>query len=410
MGWTIDIIILVFLLFFSAFFSGSEVALISIPKQKVEYMLKKKMFGAEFIKKLKDNPQRMLATILIGNNLVNVAASAMTTAIIIGIFENYAVAIATGIMTFLILIFGEITPKSIAVRNSELISQISAAPIWSLSILFTPSLTLIDKFLNKFMKITGIPASEQVITEDEIKGIVKDAAKEGSIRKIEKNLINNVFEFDNTNANKILTPRADIAMISSQSPVQKAIKLSRTRNYSRIPIYEHHKDNIVGIVYIKDMIKYIGNRSIKVSKIMKKPYFVPETKRISSLLRQFQKREEQMAVVIDEHGSFTGIVTLEDVLEEIVGEIKDETEKHVPNIRKIKKNAWIAEGRTDIAEVNKKLNLKIKSDHYSTLSGFILHRIGRIPKQGSEISYKKFRLRVEEREGHRISKVRVEKV
>ncbi|MDP7140816.1 MAG: hemolysin family protein [Candidatus Woesearchaeota archaeon] len=412
MGWTLDIISLIFLLFLSGFFSGSEVALISLTDIKVKHMLKKKRFGALFIKKLKDNPQRMLATILIGNNLVNILASAITTAFMLKLFQDYAIAIATGVTTLFILIFGEITPKSIAAKNNEVISQLTAIPVWYMSIVFTPILFVLDKSINKFMKITGIPSSEKSITEEEIITIIKDAERGGSIRKIEKNLINNVFEFDNTNVSKIITPLTDLIMVNSQSKVHDAIKLIQKKNYSRLPVYGNHKDNIIGIVYLKDMIKYIGskNRNLKVSKIMKTPYFVPETKRISSLLRQFQKRKEQMAIVIDEHGSFTGIITLEDILEEIVGEIRDETEKHIPGIRKTKKNVWVVEGKTDIDEINEKLKMNIKGGHYDTISGFILHHTGKIPKQGEEIKYRKFRLRIEERKGHRISKIRIEKV
>ena len=404
-----EIIFLIILLLFSGFFSGAEVALISLTRSKAEQLFKKKKFGVVYVKKLKDDPQRMLATILIGNNLANVAASALATSIMIGIFENYAVGIAIGVMTLLILVFGEITPKSIAAKNNELISRLVAAPIWYLGIILAPILNILDKFLNKFIKLIGIKAKEKVITEEEIISMIKIAEEEGSIKEIEEKMINRIFKFDDINASEIATPRRDMIMLESKLKIKDAFKLFLRKNHTRMPIYEKQKDNIVGIVHIKDLMKHMQGKSKSISKIMYKPYFIPEVKKLSDLLRQFQKRKEHMAIVIDEHGSVTGLVTLEDVLEEIVGEIMDETDIIAPNIKKIGKTTWIINGKTDIDEVNEKLNMKLKGKDYDTLSGFILKLTGKIPKENDEIVYNKFKLKVEELEGNRISKIRVEK-
>jgi len=406
-----EILILIILLILSGFFSGAEVALISLAKIKVRHLVEQKKFGAVFIKKLKDDPQKMLATILIGNNIVNVGASAIATSMAIGIFQNFAVGIATGVMTFLILVFGEITPKSIAARNNELISQIVAAPVWYLSIILAPILNVLDKFLNKFIKLIGIKSQEKAITEEEIMSMIKTAEEEGSIKEIEKKMIDSIFEFDDINVGEISTPRTDMVLVESKSSIGNVMKLILSKKFSRMPVYEKNRDNIVGIVYIKDVMMYINGKKKKmnVSKIMKKPYLVPETKKISNLLRQFQKRKEQMAVVVDEHGAVTGLVTIEDVLEEIVGEIMDETEKIDPEIRKIGKKAWIVKGKTDIDDINEKLRMKLKGEEYDTLSGFILKYTGKIPQEDEELTYGKFKLKIEERIGHRISKVRVEK-
>jgi CBS domain containing-hemolysin-like protein len=406
-----QIIILIILLFLSAFFSGSEVALISLTRLKVRQMVEKKRLGASFVKKLKDNPHRMLSTILIGNNLVNVAASAIATSLMIGIFQNYAIGIATGIMTFLILVFGELTPKSIATQLNETISQIVAAPLWYLSVMLHPLIYVLDKFIKLLMSIIGIKVQKKEITEEEIMSMIKTAEEEGSIKEIEKEMINSIFEFDDINISEIATPRTDITMISSDSKITDVINIISKDKYSRIPVYKDHKDTIVGIIYLKDIIPYLKRRNgkVRVSKIMKKPYFVPETMKIGSLLRQLQKRKEQMAIVVDEHGSVTGVVTMEDVLEEIVGEILDETDRVDPPIRKIGKMTWVVNGKTDVDEINEKIHLRIKGEEYDTLSGFILHHIGRIPKEGEEIVYNNFNLKVEELKGHRISKVRIEK-
>jgi len=404
-----EIIILIILLILSGFFSGAEVALVSLTRSKAEQLYKKKKFGVVYVKKLKDDPQRMLATILIGNNIANVAASALATSIMIRIFENYAVGIATGVMTLLILIFGEITPKSIAAKNNELISRLVAAPIWYLSIILAPILNVLDKFLNKFIKLIGIKAKEKVITEEEIISMVKLAEEEGSIKEIEEKMINRIFKFDDTNASEIATPRRDMVMVDSKLRVKDAMKVFLKKNHTRMPVYEKFKDNIVGIVHIKDLIKHMQGKNKSIIQIMYKPYFVPEVKKLSDLLKQFQKRKEHMAMVVDEHGSITGLVTLEDVLEEIVGEIVDETDIIAPNIKNIDKNTWIVNGKTDVDEINEKLSMKLKGKGYDTINGFILKITGKIPKQYDEITYNNFKFRVESIEDNRISKVRVEK-
>ena len=329
----------------------------------------------------------------------------------IGIFKNYAVAIATGVMTLLILIFGEITPKSIAAKNNELISRLVAAPIWYLSLILSPILNVLDKFLNKFISLIGIQAKEKTITEEEIMGMIKLAGEEGSIKEIEEKMIKSILEFDDINVSEIATPRKDMIMLESKLSIENALKLFLKKKHTRTPVYEKQKDNIVGIIHVKDVMKNIQgkNKRRPITKIMYKPYFVPEVKKISDLLRQFQKRKEHMAIVVDEHGSITGLVTLEDVLEEIVGEIMDETDILIPNIKSIGKNAWIINGKTDIDEVNEKLHMKLKGRGYDTFSGFLLKRTGKIPKQDDEITYKRFRFKIEEIDDNRISKVRAEK-
>ena len=411
MAFGTEIIILIVLLALSAFFSGAEVALISLSKSKVRHMVDNKKPGAVYIKKLRDDTQRMLATILIGNNIVNIAASAIATALAIEIFKNYAVGIATGIMTLLILVFGEITPKSIAAKNNQKIARLVAAPIWYLSIILAPILYILDAFINRLIKLLGIKSQQTTVTEEEIMSMIKTAEEEGSIKEMEKKMLDSIFEFDDINVGEIATPRTDMVLIESKSSIEDAIKLIIKKKYSRMPVYEKNRDNIVGIVYIKDLMKYMGGRDRKISitNVMKKPYFVPETKKLSSLLKQFQKRKEHMAIVVDEHGSIAGLVTLEDVVEEIVGEIMDETDKIDPNIRKTGAKTWLVKGKTDIDDLNEKLHMRLKGEGYGTFSGFILKHTGKIPKEDEEITYGDFMLRIEELEGNRISKVRVEK-
>ena len=412
MGLGTEILVLAGLLVLSGFFSSSEVALISLSKFKVRHMLQQKRFGSFFIKRLKDEPQRMLATILIGNNVVNVGASALLTSIMISRFENYAVGITTGVMTFLILVFGEITPKSIAVQHNERISQLVALPVWYLSLFLAPVLIVLDKCLNKFINLFGIKSREKTITEEEIISVIKIAEEEGSIEKIERNLIGKVFRFSDMNVGEITTPVRDMTVISAKSSVNDALRIVMRSKFSRIPVYAKHRDNITGVVYFKDLMAPVerNKKRINVDKIMKEPYFVPTSKKISNLLRHFQKRKEHMAIVVNEHGALEGLVTLEDILEEIVGDIMDETDKIDPNIRSISEKAWLIKGKTEIDEINEKLKMKLKGDDYDTFSGFILKRAGKIPDEKEEIKYNNFKIKIVKIDHHRISLVRVEKV
>ena len=402
---------LILLLVLSGFFSGAEIALVSLPKVKVKKMVEDKRRGSSYVMRLKEDYNRMLSTILIGNNVVNVGASALMTSIALTLFEDFALGIATGVMTFLILIFGEIVPKSIASENNTTISLIVAPIIWYMSIFLAPIITILDVFLNHLIKFTGIKSKEKSITEEEIRTIVADAEKEGSIRAIEKNLIQNVFEFDELSASEIITPRNDIVMVKSDSTASDALKLMIKTTFSRLPVYEGTKEHITGVLFIKDVIQEIQRKrgNLSVSRISKAPFFVPETKKVSSLLRNFQARNEQMALVVDEHGTTTGLVTLEDVLEEIVGEIMDESDKADPLIRKTGPRSWLVQGKADLELVNSKLKMGLKEGNYDTFSGFILHYTGKIPAKNREIKYNNFKITVTEKDRQRISMVKVER-
>lgn len=405
---TLEIALVFILIICAAFFALAEVALLSVSRHKVRLIVEKKMPGAIHVKLLKDDPQRMLTTLLIGNNLASFGASTLVTSISIDLFHNYALGIAIGITTFTILIFGELTPKVIGASNSELFSRLVAPPLWYMSIAIYPVIFIVDIFLNKLIKITGAK-SKYNVTEEEISSMVSMAKEEGSIREIEKNLIHNIFKFDEMSVTEIMTPKKDVVMIESDEKTKNAIKLILKSKYSRIPVYEEDTDNIVGIIYLKDLIKYSSSKRASLKKLLRDPYFIPETKKISDLLRYFQKRKEQMAIILNEHGSFIGIVTLEDVIEQIVGEITDENEKTTYNIIK-EKNNWIVKGKTEIKEINEAIGMNLKGENYDTIAGFVLEQAGKIPKKNDKIVYKKFRIIVQNIEDNRIVSVKIEKL
>jgi putative hemolysin len=392
-------VVLFVLLLLSGFFSSAETALFSISKAKAIHLAKEKGPANKLIKKMKADPHRLLTTILIGNNLVNIGASAIATAITIDLIASHAVGIATGVMTFLILIFGEIFPKSIATRNNILIARLVIFPLYWLSILFTPLIV----FLNFIPKLTGKIHKKPIVTEEELMTFVEVVEEEGGIEEEEKALIENIFEFDDTNASEIMAPRADMFVID----VNEELKLEEIvkSGFTRIPVIEGDIDHVVGILNIKDLLMHqaTSSEAIDVRKIMREPYFVPENKKLDNLLQQFKKRKQHMAIVVDEHGGVSGLITLEDALEEIVGEIIDETDTVEPHIVKTRPNEWRVLGKSEIDEVNATIEMNIPdSREYDTFSGYVLDKIGRIPQEKEEIALGHFLVTVKEMDGNRI--------
>jgi magnesium and cobalt exporter, CNNM family len=394
-----QIIVLIVLLFLSGFFSSAETALFSISRTKARHLAKNNNRAFILIKQMKDDPHRLLSTVLIGNNVVNIGAAALATSIAINYFTNYAVGVATGVMTFLILVFGEVLPKSIATRNNVLIARVTIYPIYWFSVLCYPILI----FLNFIPKLTGKIKKTPTVTEEELMTFVEVVEEEGEIKEEEKELIHNIFEFDDTNASEIMAPRGDMFVIEADEKpnLEKIIE----SGFTRIPVIEGDVDHVVGILNIKDLFLHIitSGNEIDVRKIMTPPYFVPENKKLDKLLHQFKKRKHHLAIVVDEHGGVSGLITLEDALEEIVGEISDETDKEEPHIVKHKVKEWIVLGKSDIDEVNEIIGMEIpESKDYDTFSGYVLNTIGRIPVEKEQITLGKFIVTVEEIDGNRI--------
>jgi putative hemolysin len=394
-----QVLVLFVLLLLSGFFSSAETALFSISKAKAVHLAKQAGVTHKLIKKMKDDPHRLLSTILIGNNIVNVGAAALATAITIKLIPGYAVGLATGIMTFLILVFGEIFPKSIATRNNILIARLVIFPIYWCSILFTPIII----FLNFIPKITGKIQRKPQVTEAELMTFVEVVEEEGEIKEEERRFIHNIFEFDDTNASEIMTPRADMHVID----INKELNLEEIvkSGFTRIPVIQEDIDHVIGILNLKDLLLHQATceSRVDVRKIMREPYFVPENKKLDNLLQQFKKRKQHMAIVVDEHGGVSGLITLEDALEEIVGEIVDETDQYEPNIIKLNADEWQVLGKTEIDEVNNEIPMEIPdSKEYDTFSGYVLDQIGRIPREKEEIPIGKFIVTVNQMDRNRI--------
>lgn len=401
-----DLVTLLILLMLSGFFSSAETALFSISQTRARHMAKDNIRTHLLIKRMKDDPHKLLTTILIGNNVVNVAASAIATALTIGMFPNrQAVGLTTGVMTFLILVFGEVIPKSFATRNNILIAKLTIYPIHWLSILFTP----IILFLNFIPRITGRISKTPSATEQELITFVEVVEEQGEIKEAEREMIHNIFELDDTNASEIMTPRADMFVVDADAPLD--FKTIADSGFTRIPVIEGDIDHVVGILNIKDIFMHqaTSGTPVDVRSVMRPPYFVPENKKLDRLLHQFKARKNHLAIIVDEYGGVSGLITLEDALEELVGEIRDETDKEDPHIITKKPREWLVLGKSEIEEVNQKIGINIpESKEYDTFSGFILDRIGRIPEENEAFTINGFKVVVMEMDGNRIKRYLVQ--
>ncbi|MCK8824462.1 hemolysin family protein [Fuchsiella alkaliacetigena] len=411
LGQIFELIALGLLFILSGFFSGSETALMSVNRVKIKHLAQEGNKKAETVDKLLDNPDRLLTTILVGNNLVNVAASAIATALAIEIFGSTGIGIATGGVTLFILIFGEITPKSFATQNSELASMAVARYIEIFSMLLTPLIKILT-FITSFIirALGGEPyRKEPLVTEEEIRKFVTVGEREGVIESDEKEMINSIFDFDDTIVKEIMVPRIDIVCVEINTPINELVDIIVDKGYSRVPVYNETIDNIVGIVYAKDLLEFFNtDQAVDIKKIMRPVYYIPESKEVDTLLTELRKEKIHMAIILDEYGGTEGLVTIEDLLEEIVGDIQDEYDEEEKQVKTIKEQQEIiVDARAGIAEVNSALNVDLPAEDYDTISGFILSILGYVPEQGEEITFEGLTLIIEETIQRRISKVRI---
>ena len=395
------LIVLCTLLCLSAFFSSAETALFSISLTRARHLAKSGMKADRLIWRLKEDPHRLLTTILIGNNVVNIAASALATALAINAFPNYAIGVATGIMTFLILVFGEVFPKSVATRNNLMIARMTIVPIYWLSLVLYPLVL----FLNFIPRLSGRIDTPPSVTEEELMTFVEVGEEEGNIREEERELISNIFEFDDTAASEIMTPRGDMFVVDANRNLD--LQAIIDSGFSRIPVTDGDIDHVIGILNIKDLFRQhvTDSRVAVVRELMTEPYFVPENIKLNMLLQQFRERKLHIAIVIDEYGGVSGLITLEDALEELVGDITDETDKEEPHIVALKEDMWVVLGKADIEEVNAVIPMQIPDTRdYDTFTGYVLYQIGRMPEEKETLNIGAWEVTVDEMEGTRINR------
>ncbi|MFH1225350.1 MAG: hemolysin family protein [Candidatus Diapherotrites archaeon] len=411
-GIELNLLVLAALLLLSAFFSSVETAFVSLNRLSVRRMVRSKARFAELIERLKSQPHRLLITVLIGNNLVNVAAAAVATSLALQIMGNeaHAIALATGVMTFLLLVFGEITPKGIAIRHSELICQIAAKPLHWLSVILSPLVWVLERITGAIISLTGERHGQETVTEEEVRAMVAVGEEEGQIRKSERQMIQRIFRFNDIPVEDVMTPRTEVVAVEAGTKLKDLPKALRGTAFSRVPVYKGDMDRIVGVLYVKDVNDALlaGRKATAVSRIMRPAFFVPPTKMIDKLLQEFQNRRVHMAIVIDEYGGVLGVVTIEDLLEELVGEIVDENED-VPVISQTDSRTYVVDGDVELERLGRELQLNLESKEFDTIGGYILNKLDRVPKRGEKITMDGATLTVSAMDGQRIAKVTIEK-
>lgn len=394
-----QLIVIVLLILLNAFFAASEIAFISLNDAKIEKQAKEGNKKAKKIKDMLVNPSKFLATIQIGITLAGFLSSAFASEtfasdlapilndwipqIDIAVWNSIAIIVITIILSFFTLIFGELVPKRLAMKNYEKIAFATIGIIKALSVITAPFVKLLTITTNVISKLFGISETdEETVTEEEIIMMVDVGKEKGTIEEEEKNMINNVFEFNDKVVSEIMIPRTQIFAIEMNTSISEVIdELSENLKYSRIPVYDENIDNIKGIVYIKDILLSTKNKSTKIKNLVKDAYFVSETRPVNELFTELRKNRKQIAIVIDEYGGTSGIVTMEDILEEIVGEIYDEYDEVEENIKKIDDNTVLFTGDIAIYEVEDALEIKIEDGNYDTLSGYLVEKLEKIPTE-----------------------------
>ena len=408
-----EIISLIVLIGLSGFFSGLEVALVGIQRSKVRQMLNEKLPGATSLDKLKSNPSRMMASVNLGNNLVNVAATALATDIALKTFESAGLAIAIGVMTFLILIFGEITPKTYCNANAAKIALRYSRVLLVFSYAFYPIVWMFEKITKGIINLTGSTEEPPRLTEEEIKGVIEQGLQDNAIEKQESELVHGALNFDDIIIRSVMTPRTKMFTLNSKMLLFEALPMINKSGFSRIPIYGKNQDEIIGIINVRDVLKCLEKeeKMINLQQLSRKPIFVSQEKKVNDLLKEMQGRKSHMAIVLDEFGGVEGCVTLEDLVEEIVGEIHDETDVTKDNFQREGDSTIITNGDIEIDELNEIFKTRIpQGDDYATLSGLLHEKLRDIPKEGDRLIIDSLRIIIEKVLKNKPEKIRIEKV
>ena len=410
----VEIVILSTLIGLSGFFSGLEVALVGIRKSKVIQLFNEKKKGSKALHKLKTNPSWMMSSVNLGNNLVNVGASALATSLAMRLFGNDGLGIAVGIMTFLILVFGEITPKTYCNANSTKIALRYAPVLLGFSYAFYPVVKFFEIITKGVVKLTGSSYTPPPITEEDIKGVIEQGLAEKALEKEEMELVHSALNFDDTVIRSVMTPRTKMFSLNSKMLLFEALPQINQSGHSRIPIFGDSSDDIVGFIHAKDVLKELeqDNEGVSLKEIARNPVFASQEKMVSSLLKEMQGRKTHMAIVVDEHGGVEGLVTLEDLLEEIVGEIEDESDlTRKIGYERIDPDTIITNGDIEIDIINEIFNTKVpEGDDYASLNGLLHERLQDIPQEGDKIEVEGLRIIVEKVSKNIAQKIRIKKI
>lgn len=383
----IQLIFLFVLILLSGFFSSAETALTTVNRVKMRSLEEEGNKKAALVNKILDNNSKMLSAILIGNNIVNLSASALATTLAIQI--NLAVGIATGILTFIILVFGEVIPKTWAMHSADKLAPLYSGVIYSLMLVLTPLIFLVDKIALLVLRIMGIDPNEKTstMTENELKTYVDVSHEDGVIETEEREIIYNVFEFSDALAKDIMIPRVNMVTVNINDDYHQVLEVFRKHMYTRLPVYEDDKDNIIGLINIKDFILTDDPEKFQIKDILREAHFTYEYKKISDLLYEIREKTTSVTFVVNEYGVTVGMITLEDLLEEIVGEIRDEYDAdEMEKIKKLDDRNYLIEGSMNLDDINDTLQIHLESEEYDSLGGILIEHLDHLPENGEFVT------------------------
>ncbi len=410
----LEIVLLSISIGLSAFFSGLEVALVGIRKSKVLRLVKNKVNGSDALYKLKSNPSRMMSSVNLGNNLANVVSTTLATDISIKIFGDEGIGLTIGIMTFLLLVFGEITPKTYCNANATKIALSFGRILLFFSYVLYPIIRFFEVITRTMVKLTGSNYIPPPLTEEEIKGVIDQGLEDKVIEKQESRLIYGALNFDETTIRTVMTSRTKMFTLNAKMMLFEALPLITKMGYSRIPVYDdNNKDEIVGIMNVRDVLKYLesGKKMVTLIKISREPIFASREKKVGRLLNEMQEKQIHMAIVLDEFGGVEGCVTLEDLVEELVGEIRDEKDINQIIFQYVDKNTIITSGDIEIDKINEIFNTNIpEGDDYSSLNGLLHEKLGDIPKKGDKINVESLSINIENVSKNKAEKIRIQRI
>ena len=407
-GQALQILIVIGLLALSAFFSSSETAMMAVNKIRVRNLVDAGLSSAQTLMKVLDNQPKMLSAILIGNNIVNISASSLATILVTRAFGDMYVGVGTGILTLLVLIFGEITPKTSATLYSETMALRFAKPIYMIMQVLTPVIFIVDKLSQGVLRLLHVDPNKKqdAITEDELRTIVEVSHEEGVIESDEKKMIYNVFDFGDSVAKDIMVPRIDMTFIDVDATFSEVIEVFREVKYTRYPVYEETTDNVIGIINIKDLLLTENQKKFCIRDYLREPLYTYEFKKTAELMVELRKTQNNIAIVLDEYGATAGLITLEDMLEEIVGEIRDEYDEDEEDlIRRIGPREYVVEAAMKLDDLNDQLGLDLESEDYDSIGGFIIGLLDHLPEEGEEVTHKTLRFVVDKVDRNRIDKI-----
>jgi len=406
----IRVVLVVVCLVLSAFFSSSETALTTVNLIRIRNLADNGDKAAAWVLKARRDQSKMLGAILIGNNVVNLSASSMLTVLVTDVFGSQAVGAATGVLTLLVLLFGEITPKTIATLEAEKNALRFARVICLLMTILTPVIFVVNLLSGGVLRLLGVDPNKPTdsITEDELRTIVEVGHEKGVIESEEKEMINNVFDLGDSVARDIMVPRIDMSFVDVEASYEELMEIFRRDHYTRLPVYEDNTDNVIGIINMKDLILLEDRAAFSVRDYLRQPLFTFESKKLSELMIEMRKTSNNIVIVLDEYGATAGLITLEDILEEIVGDIRDEFDADEEDeLKEISKGEYLADGSMNLDDINDRLGLELVSEDFDSLGGFMIDRLEHLPAEGEEVDTEEVRLVVEKVNKNRIDKVHI---